>query len=189
MQQERLDRFEAWLVHHKGKQLIGKYGFTKSDLEDVKQELALDLLERLKTFDPTRAQRHTFVAMVVEHRIAAIIEHRTAAMRDLSREAFSLNETIRDPDGEVVQRVQMLTDEAHPAAPDGQERLHLAADVRTVVASLPPRLQALCYSLRTKSPAEVARERGVPRTTLYGDIRRLAEAFELAGLRIYLGGK
>jgi RNA polymerase sigma-70 factor, ECF subfamily len=187
MQQERLDRFEAWLIHHKAKQLVGKRGFTESDLADIKQDLTLDLLVRLKTFDPSRAKRHTFVAMVVEHRVAAIIEHRVAARRDGRREECSLNDSVSDHEGKIVERHETL--DADCRGRGHSKSRDMAVDVQAAIASLPPRLQVLCSHLQTKTIAEVARELGVPRMTLYGDIKRLKAAFEEAGLGDYLPGE
>ena len=99
---QQLTRFESWLIHHKARQLIGEYGLTASDLPDLKQELTLDLLRRLKGFDPSRAQRQTFAAQVIEHGVATIIEHRSAARRDWQREECSLNDALEDGDGGSV---------------------------------------------------------------------------------------
>ncbi len=40
------------LVHHKARQLVGKAGYTQDDVDDIKQDLIVDLLERLSQFDP-----------------------------------------------------------------------------------------------------------------------------------------
>jgi len=52
---------------------------------------------------------------------------------------------------------------------------------------VPPEPRSLVLARQTKSVAEIARERGVPRTSLYSDIRRLKAVFEDAGLDQYLG--
>ena len=187
MQQERLDRFEAWLIHHKAKQLVGKCGFTESDLKDIKQDLTLDLLMRLKTFDSRRAKRHTFVAMVMDHRVAALIEHHMAAMRDSRREQCSLNDSVSDHEGKPVERHETI-DAGYLGRGDVGPG-DLAVDVHAVITGLPHRLQVLCVHLQTKTPAEVARELGEPRMTLYGDIKRLKAAFGQAGLGEYLPEK
>lgn len=186
MERERLDRFERWLIHEKAKRLIGKARLRKADLEDIEQDLALDVLERLRSFDARRASRHTFVVMVVEHGVAAILERRTAAKRDPRREGCSLNDAVRDDEGKAVERAYTL--EARRGCLSEEAR-DLAADVRAVLNGLPPELRRLALARQTKSWAEIAEERGVPRTTLYGEIRRLRAAFERAGLDRYLGEK
>ncbi len=186
MERERLDRFERWLIHEKAKRLIGKAGLRKGDLEDLEQDLALDVLERLRSFDPSRAKRHTFVAMVVEHGVAAILERRTAAKRDPRREGCSLNDAVCDDEGKAVERSDTLEAQRGCLSEDARD---LAADVRAVLDRLSPELRRLALARQTKSWAEIAEERDVPRTTLYADIRRLRAAFERAGLGRYLGKK
>ncbi len=186
MERERLDRFETWLIHEKARRLIGRAGLRNADLEDLKQDLALDVLERLRSFDPRRSKRHTFVAMVVEHGVAAILERRTAAKRDPRREGCSLNDPVCDEEGKAVERSDTLEAQRGWVSEDVRD---LAADVRAVLNGLPPELRCLALGRQTKSWAEIAEERGVPRTTLYADIRRLRTAFKRAGLDRYLGKK
>ncbi len=78
------------LIRSKARTLIGKAGFTSADCEDIEQELALDLLVRLENYDPRKSKRSTFMARVVEHRIATLLEERRAACRDwrLCRESL-----------------------------------------------------------------------------------------------------
>lgn len=51
---EHGDDYATWLIQQKADQLIGRYGFTKSDREDIEQELTLALLERWDQYDPVR---------------------------------------------------------------------------------------------------------------------------------------
>jgi RNA polymerase sigma-70 factor (ECF subfamily) len=189
MHEAGLDRFAAWLIHKKAKGLVGEHGFRKSDLDDIKQELTLDLLQRLRSFDPRRAQYHTFVAMVVEHGVATLLEHRTAAMRDYRREQCSLNEPVRDDEGKTVERSETVSVEDDTSAPPSGAAGDLKVDLRAFLDSLPPALRSLALARQRKSVAEIARERGVPRTSLYTDLRRLKAACERAGLGQYLGKK
>ena len=60
--------------------------------------MVLDLLRRLPKFNPERAQRKTFIARVVNHKVATIIEARKAGMRD-----YHLNQTYLDLNDGIVQ--------------------------------------------------------------------------------------
>jgi RNA polymerase sigma-70 factor (ECF subfamily) len=51
---------------------------------------------------------------------------------------------------------------------------------------LPDELRDLCERLRDDTMAEIAREMGVPRTTLYDRLSKLRDAFREAGLEDYL---
>ena len=59
-------------------------------------------------------------------------------------------------------------------------------DLGQAIASLPEELRDLCLRLHDSTMAEVAREMGIPRTTLYDRLSKLRDAFREAGLTDYL---
>jgi hypothetical protein len=59
-------------------------------------------------------------------------------------------------------------------------------DITEVVTKLPDELRDLAERLKTRSVSEIARDMGVPRTTLNESVRRLCRRFESAGLKDYL---
>jgi len=97
------------LVHHKAWQLVGKAGYTQDDVDDIKQDLIVDLLERLPQFDPAKATYNTFVARLVERKISNLLRDRQAEMRDHRREVCSLNEEIDTGEDEPVQRLTTIS--------------------------------------------------------------------------------
>jgi len=184
--------YAADTIRCKARQLIGKAGFTKSDVDDLMQEMTLDLLERLPKFDPNKAAQSTFVARVIERKISKILRHRMQEKRDFRREACSLNEEVPDGKGGTVERSQTLTQDAHDLRvgrhdrPEA-ERVDMHLDVSLAISELPPDLKPLAESLLTHSIAEVAREFGMPRSTVYETgIARLREIFEDKGLGEYI---
>ena len=56
----------------------------------------------------------------------------------------------------------------------------------SVLDRLPPKLRDLAERLKGDSLSQIARDTGVPRTTLYESVRRLRQIFERAGLGKYL---
>jgi RNA polymerase sigma-70 factor (ECF subfamily) len=66
------------------------------------------------------------------------------------------------------------------------ELAQLAGDVADVLAKAPEELRDLAERLKTQSVSEIARDTGVPRTTLYEAVRHLRRRFESAGLKEYL---
>ena len=187
-----LDDYARETIRHKARQLIGRHGFTRDDYDDLQQEMTLDLLERLPKFDPDKAAHNTFVARVIERKISKIIRHRTQEMRDYRCEACSVNDDIEDGNGGTVERIQTISQDEQDlrtgkhARPES-ERIALQVDVSLVMSRLSPELRQLAEMLQTHSITEVARELGVPRSTLYGNgIARLRAVFEDKGMRQYL---
>ena len=186
-----IDPYAAGLIRFKARQLVGQAGFTASDREDIEQELILDLLRRLPKYDPKRAQRNTFIARVVEHRVATLIEAQKAGIRDYRRCRCSLNECFEDEDGRSVERVDTFDQEDYLLRTGGQSRSSeelsaLAIDVAAVLERLPRELRNLCWRLKTETVTEISRDTCVPRGTIYESIKKLREIFEDAGLKDYL---
>jgi len=180
------------LVHHKAWQLVGKAGYTQDDVDDIKQDLIVDLLERLPQFDPAKATYNTFVARLVERKISNLLRDRQAEMRDHRREVCSLNEEIDTGEDEPVQRLTTISQDdqdirtgkyARPA----EERAHLQLDMDSVLDGLTPELRQVAEMLQTKSVSQVARELGIPRRTFREKhLTQLREVFAAKGMDDYL---
>jgi len=176
------DEYVARLVRIKARQLVGRYGFTESDREDIEQELKLDLLERLPDYDPDRGSLEGFVSGVVDHKISRFLEKRSAAKRNPDRVAYSLNDAIADEQGGLVERAAAMPDETLPR---GRQQ-DLVLDLADALSELPPDLRRLCCQLREKGVTEIARQEGVSRKTVYERIKRIREKLRERGLDAYL---
>ncbi len=187
-----IDEYAVQLIRYKSGQLAGQAGFRVSDRDDLEQELVFDLWRRLPRYDPARARRNTFIARVVEHKIASLIEAQKAAMRDYRRCRWSLNDRIEDSDGRSLEREETIDQDDYMlrigARSRPAEELHdLAIDVASLLETLPPELRELCRRLEAETVSETSRATGVPRGTLYESIRKLRKICEEAGLKEYLG--
>jgi len=161
-------------IHHKARRLVGRFGFTADDLPDLEQELALDLLKRAASFDPTRSQWSTFLSRCVDHRIADLIRARRSSKRDPER-LSSLDDHELTTGSGSVRRTHH--DEAT------QRDLHL--DLSAVLLQLPATLRRLCARLSTTNVSTIAAEDGRSRWLVYQDIARIRAAFLAAGLNTY----
>jgi RNA polymerase sigma-70 factor (ECF subfamily) len=184
------DRFAKGIIRRKVRQLIGRAGFTRQDREDLEQELALRLVQRLPLFDPGRAHRNVFITTVIERCVANILRDKQAGKRDYRR-MRSLNVPVDAGDEASTELANAIGAHEHDArcgrSPRNQEELaQLVNDVAEVLTRLPAELRGLVERLKSQSISEIARDQGVPRTTLYASIRRLRQHFEKAGLKDYL---
>ena len=190
-QYDDVDAYAIEIIRFKARQLVGQAGFTVADRDDLEQELILDLLRRLPKYDPQRGKLTTFIARVIEHKIANLITAQRARKRDYRRSTCSLNEPLKGEDDCTVERAETLDQDDYllrvgvePKA--GEDLRALALDVAAVVDSLPPELGELCRRLGTETISEISRDTGVSHATLYKSIHRLREIFEDAGLKDYL---
>lgn len=187
-----IDEYAVQLIRYKSGQLAGKAGFRVSDRDDLEQELVFDLWRRLPRYDPARARRNTFIARVVEHKIASLIEAQKAAMRDYRRCRWSLDDRIEDADGRSLEREETIDQDDYmlrtgTRSRPAEELRDLAIDVAALLETLPPELRELCQRLEAETVSEISRATGVPRGTLYESIRKLRKICEEAGLKEYLG--
>jgi DNA-directed RNA polymerase specialized sigma24 family protein len=156
------------------------------DVDDIRQDLRADVLQRLAGFNPAKSQRHSFVAMVITRAVATMLEHCKTTKRGFGRFCMSLNEMVRDGEGNEVELYQTIDAQIGKPGRSGKELRELTVDVRAVVNRLPADQRALCRHLRTMNISEAAHAMGIPRTTLNDLARKVRAAFKEAGLRDYL---
>jgi len=179
------------VIHHQARQAVGKAGYTKNNLDDLKQDLILDLLERLPKFDPAKASYNTFVACVVSRKLSNLLRDRQTPMRDHRREVCSLNEEI-DAHEESVPRLATISQDeldirTGKYRQTAEERAFLQMDINATLANLPAYLRQAAEMLQTESVAQVARELGISRRTFREKhLAQLQEAFATRGMDIYL---
>jgi RNA polymerase sigma-70 factor (ECF subfamily) len=179
------------LIRHKARQLVGTYGFTEADRDDLEQELRADLLRRLGKFNPAKAKLSTFTARIVEHCIATIIEARKAAKRDYRQCDCSLNDPIAFDDGDEGELGDTIACEDYlrrlsPSSSGHVARRDMRMDVASVLARLTPEQQQLCALLREHTVLEISGICQIPRGTIYDRIREIRIVFEDAALGDYV---
>ena len=169
--------------------LIGHYGFTQDDREDLERDLLLAVLEADEHWDPSRAQRNTFDNRVVIRKIASIIRHRTQECRDYRRCRESLDDLIQSDRGTVVRRGDLLTEGADRRRNDVRaesSRIDLESDISALLNALDSELQVLCRFLMDGSKARAARILGVSKPTVFDRVGAIRERFAERGLAGYV---
>ena len=173
----------------KARGLVGSYGFTSADQDDLQQEAALDLHLRLRNYDPARSGRRTFVQRVVSNRFANLIAERRAGCRDYRACLRSLDEPDRQDGvrcfGETLSEDEYESRMGRRSMPWVQHA-ELRADVGRVIALLPTDLAAVAGMLMSVGVVEAAQQLNLPRATVYRRIVRIREVFLAAGLHAYL---
>jgi RNA polymerase sigma-70 factor (ECF subfamily) len=184
---EGIDEYAAALIRCKARQLIRRPEFKGTDPEDLEQEMILDLLQRLPQYDPIRAGRNTFIARVVEHKVATLLEFHHARRRDTGGPVQALREDVTDVKGAPGGKVHSLDECAHlrrigaPSRLAG-DRLEERLDVQAILDGLPEDLRQLAHLLRSMTLTEISNETGIPRTSLYRALARLKKRFQESGV-------
>ena len=167
------------IIQLKVKQMVGQYGFNKSDREDLEQEFKLELIKQSVQYDHTKSSVQTFADRVITHRIADLIEERQAQCRDW-RKTISLSEQVSGDDDETLLLEDCLDTEGNfgfckSTHSQQYEAADQMRDVRSFLERLEPQLRDFCLRLLKQTIAEIARETGEPASTLY-DLRRRIRA-------------
>ncbi len=186
----KIDRFTRGIIRRKINQLIGRAGFSEQDRKDLEQEIIQRLLQSLPSFDSGKAHRNVFVTTVVERYVANILRNKQADKRD-HRRISSLHTAVDIGEDEPAELAETISQRELDArlgceSHSGQHLADLAQDVADVMATLPDELRHLAERLKTQTVSEIARDTGIPRTTLYASISQLRRRFEKTDLKDFL---
>ncbi len=183
LEQELTTGFAARLIRCKSKKLVYHGKYTQFDRPDIEQELRIAVYDAFDTFDPDVAHWKVFVKTVVEREASNLLERRKAEKREHVHDVTSLSVLVEDEDGELVPLSTKIGEE-HREPLTGrvrcsdEESFDHKEDVAAVLDNLPDDLRDLCERLKEKSVAEVARDLGIPRSTLRDRISKLREHFD-----------
>ena len=177
------------LIRLKASQLSRRADFSRSDEEDIAQDLTLHLLSQAQHFDPSRAALKTFVTHVVNSCVAMILRERWRQKRvpDHGAEIQSLETTVDVPDEPPValwatisvadiERRTGATSKLDAEVHDEAEALDHA------MQSLSEEDRELCERLKVGSQSSVARDLEISRRKLRTLISNLRPHFERSGL-------
>ncbi|MHB0911813.1 MAG: sigma factor [Armatimonadota bacterium] len=188
-----LDERSCKQLAYRSRSLIGHYGFTKSDLEDIEQELYLRLYRLLPKYDPARSSKATFVDRVLTSGTRDLIRRQTAAKRDYRMYQISLDQPIPSADEGDTSLGDSIWDTEHAfylghSLRNYTDKVDLRIDVQRVLSKLDKSLQPICLGLAArKTPTEISRELGICRQTFYDRKLKIRKAFEAAGMGVYAG--
>ena len=184
-----ISEYARTLISVKANQLVGKYGFSADDREDIEQDLVVAILEAAPSWDAGRGSRNTYDNRIVLRKIATIIRHRKRQRRDYRRNVASLHDAARDEDGASVTVGDMMTDDADrrgSKSSGNPDRIDLAVDLRQAVGRLEPELRRLCALLTTGTKAAAAEAIGVSKPTVFKRRDAIRQRFCELGLEEYL---
>ena len=187
---QEIDERSRWLIRQKSAQLIGQYGFTVSDAEDIEQELTVHLWLRLASYDPKRGAKSTFVESVLKNKIRSIISgDRQSGRYDYRMVAGSLDEPIgQESDcgltvGDTIASESRFGLDAGSLTTD--EMTDLQIDLRCALAVMSDEMRAVCLGLMRGSIADFVRETGMPRHRVLWLRKRIKRVFFRFGLNQY----
>jgi RNA polymerase sigma-70 factor (ECF subfamily) len=166
--------------------LCRKVGFSRSDFDDLQQELKLRLLQKSSKFDPTRGSLSTFIDRVINNEVRTMLRDRRRRKRAPGFTASSLEAPAagqnRDEAGNVGDAVSAADQARRTGTPDRPTDTEETAEaVDQVIKSLPPEDADIANRLKHAGVSAVARDLGVSRQHVYEVIDRMRKRFKDAG--------
>ncbi len=170
------------MIRRKARSLSRHPGFSKTDIEDLQQELWAHLLERQAHYNPALASFETFADRLISNRACSILRHRRRHKRHPKFESISLNGVIEGDGGEVQAVYETIESPSSPR-PDARD---LIEDVQTLIAQLdvPDRLVVIAH-LDGLSKQAIRRHLGISRRQLDRSLNRIREAAQRMDLIDY----
>ena len=185
----QFDFFAEQQIRLKASDLLRTGRFSNHEREDLQQGMWIRLLQASSKFDPHRGACRSFVRSVLRNYCRNLIRERRAHKRG-PRKLKSLSSLVMDQEGNLVGLGNQLN-ERHARglrnvhSRSDQERCELRLDLQSVMAKLTEKERLICQHLKCMTPAEVARELDVPRSTVDSCCKRIRRQFENADLQDY----
>lgn len=183
------DQFTRNLVQKKAQQLVGKYGYTMIDRDDIEQNIYLRVLQSWPSYNEAEGHHHCFVTAVIERYVANIVRDRCAEKR-YDGATILLSAPLSQSGGESLRVSHTLTNDSQDKRLGRRRRdatglSQLRLDLLAAIASLPDDLQSIAELRKTFTITQIAEQKGVARTTVSGWFRKIRNHFEEVGLAEY----
>jgi RNA polymerase sigma-70 factor (ECF subfamily) len=167
------DSFVASHINRKASGIARSRGFSRSDKDDLEQELRLQVWLRQQEHDRSRTSFNTYARKVVENRAISLVRAKRAAKRGAGARHHSLSASGAE-----------YEDTAIPGSADSDLRL----DIQTALAKAPTELQELAAALSEHSIHRAGKKLGRSRRIIQSQLVCLKRIFEQAELQAYVPG-
>ncbi len=182
--------YDAELVRismHLASGLVGNYGYTPDDADELLQTFILAGEQALPRFDPLRSKRSTFLFNVLHGKVIDLARRSSRGKRDKSREAFSFDEICSEDDGEENTWGDLIGLESTlntngAVNTNNTDWLPLRMDLEEILAGLPPELRKLCLLHSQLRPEEARKAAGMAKSTHQRAIQKIRQFLLSHGL-------
>ncbi len=162
----------------------------QDEAEELMQECLVHWLSVRSELDPARAPvRSAFMATVLRNKLTDLVRERQSGKRKAAYDSISLDEPLRDENNsptllDIVDQARLREGNGDASAIGEEAR----ADIFKAMEHLTPLQQRLCTMLGCEglSVQDVSRKLGIPRSTIYGELKRIRKRFAELGLQYYL---
>ncbi|MGB7323964.1 MAG: sigma-70 family RNA polymerase sigma factor [Rubripirellula sp.] len=182
------DPFTRRLAKWKATQLVGKYGFSDTDRDDIEQDIYVHVLQRWSSYDPAEGHHHKFITAVIERFMANFVRDRQAIKRCDSA-VGSLQSPMAEP-GEDLSVGQAVSNNGLDGRLGRRRRgsdelAGMRIDMDALLKEFPAQWQEVLELRKSLTVTEISERLNIPRTTINAWIRKVRERFAEVGLDEY----
>jgi RNA polymerase sigma-70 factor (ECF subfamily) len=167
------------------RRLVRRLRMSAQDLDDVRQDLLVDLLARLKHFDHRKGTIGAFASAVMANRATRIGRRVGADRRMFGSCPVSLDAPVPDGRGELLRNV-VAENDGYPALmgqrSDGFEASDRRSDLDRALGTLCAPDIALLADLMARGTAPASTNPGMSRASLYRRLGNIRLDLVMAGL-------
>ena len=181
------DPFTVTLIRIKAHQLCRRSDFSRSDYDDLRQDMRLYLIEKAHLFDPVRGNIEAFVTNALGTWVAMRLRYRSREKRRESYKVVSLERTRVECDGDITTLGAVLLEEdgrrltqAYPIS--AVERFELREAIEHAMQGLEPDDRALLIQVGEHGITSTAKSLGVSWRQVDNAMTRIRALFKKAGL-------
>jgi hypothetical protein len=165
-------QFAQLVINAEIKKRILRGVIRPDEQEDFESDLMVRLLKVWGAHDPARGPREAFINQVVNTQLVSILRRRHARKRrGITQPIDAVSEPLVAPESWDGRRQDVIT---------------LQIDLADVVRQLSPFQREIVDLLQRDALTPVARQMGIPRSTLRDQCARIRTIFHDAGLEDYL---
>ena len=175
------------VIRIKARQLVRRPSFSRTDEEDLVQEMTMYLLTHATDFDPSRGEAKSFVSVVIDTAAANLVrKQRRKASKPDGVEIQSLASSVDLPGVGPVQLDSLISIEdmqrrTRSCSPNEIELLDDKDAFESAFTKLPGNLKRICNELMSVSPAVAARNLGINRHQMINALETIREYFSGTG--------
>ncbi|MEM7622998.1 MAG: sigma factor [Planctomycetota bacterium] len=179
--------FTIDLIRIKARQLCRRSDVSRSDQDDMQQEMRLYLWKKAHLFDPGRGNIEAFVTTAINSWVAMHLRGLDRIKRRGDATAISLERTLIENEGDVTSLGSVITDadrgrRNNAGSPDPVESHDLRDAIDHALAQLTGQERSLLEYVAEHGISAAARTRKVSRRQIYNALEGMRSRFEDAGL-------
>jgi len=167
-----IDDYALARIDYRVGRLARAFRLSEEDADDLRQEMAAELLKANGRYDPTRSRRNTYVTRTLDR----YYRHVARRLRNRQR-----HEAMKPTPMSAMKNFRPVVNDPGSGELSEQERTELRIDQTGILDSMPARLRRFFVAMKVYLPREAADFLGVHPSTVYRAIAEIRPYFVGAG--------